>query len=139
MKRTAKAHWEGNIKEGKGALTTQSEVLNNTKYSFKTRFAGEEKGTNPEELLAAAHAGCFTMAVSHALSEIGLNPAALNTEATLTIENFSIIGIHLSITGSVEGINAKEFEAITKSAEQNCLISKVLNISISSESHFVSW
>lgn len=138
MKRTAKAQWTGTIKEGKGELTTQSGILNKTNYSFKTRFTGEETGTNPEELLAAAHAGCFTMAVSHALTELGLDPTSLITEATLTMENFSISAIHLVITGSVSGIGAEEFEAITKSAEQNCLISKALNIPISSESHFIS-
>lgn len=138
MKRTAKAHWSGTIKEGKGELTTQSETLNKTNYSFKTRFEGQEKGTNPEELLAAAHSACFTMAVSFALTEKGLNPTSLNTEATLSMEGFSITGIHLSITGSVSGIGADEFEAITNDAEKNCLISKVLNIPISSESHFVS-
>lgn len=139
MKRTAKAHWSGNIKDGKGELTTQSEVLNNTNYSFKTRFEEDEKnGTNPEELLAAAHAGCFTMAVSFALTEIGLVPTSLDTKATLAMENFNITGIHLSITGSVSGISAEEFEAITKGAEQNCLISKVLNIPISSDAHFIS-
>ncbi|HWV71120.1 MAG TPA: OsmC family peroxiredoxin [Pseudosphingobacterium sp.] len=138
MKRTAKANWLGTIKEGKGELTTQSETLNRTNYSFKTRFEGQEKGTNPEELLAAAHSACFTMAVSFALTEKGLNPTSLNTEATLSMEGFSITGIHLSITGSVSGISADEFEAITKDAEKNCLISKVLNIPINSESHFVS-
>ncbi|WP_276503505.1 OsmC family peroxiredoxin [Terrimonas pollutisoli] len=138
MKRTAKAQWAGTIKEGKGELTTQSETLNKTNYSFKTRFSGEEKGTNPEELLAAAHAACFTMAVSFALTEKGLNPTSLNTEATLSMEGFGITGIHLSITGSVSGITADEFETTTKDAEKNCLISKVLNIPISSEAHFVS-
>ena len=138
MKRTAKAHWSGTAKEGKGELTTQSEILNKTNYSFKTRFTGEEKGTNPEELLAAAHAGCFTMAVSFALSEKGLSPTSLDTEATLSMEAFSITGIHLSITGSVSGINADEFETITRDAEKNCLISKVLKIPISSEAHLVS-
>lgn len=137
MKRTAKAHWTGNIKEGKGELTTQSEILNKTNYSFKTRFSGEEKGTNPEELLAAAHAGCFTMAVSFALTEKGLSAGSLNTEATLSMEGFDITGIHLSITATVSGITAYEFEAITKSAEQHCLISKVLNIPISSAAHLV--
>ncbi len=137
MKRTAKAHWEGNIKEGKGNLTTQSEVLNQTNYSFKTRFTGEEKGTNPEELLAAAHAGCFTMAVSYALTTKGFNPTALDTEATVAMDNAGITGVHLSITGNVAGISAEEFEAITKEAEKNCLISKVLNIAISSEAHLV--
>jgi osmotically inducible protein OsmC len=138
MNRTAKAHWAGNIKEGKGELTTQSEILNKTTFSFKSRISAEEKSTNPEELLAAAHAGCFTMAVSYALTEKGLNPTSLNTEAILTMEGFDITGIHLSITGSVSGITADEFEAIVKDAEQNCLISKVLNIPISSEAHFVS-
>lgn len=137
MKRTAKAHWEGNVKEGKGNLTTQSEVLHQTNYSFKTRFTGEEKGTNPEELLAAAHAGCFTMAVSFGLTGKGLNPTSLDTEATVSMDNTGITGVHLSITGNVPGINAEEFEAITKEAEKNCLISKVLNTAISSEAHLV--
>lgn len=138
MKRTAKAYWSGTLKGGKGELTTQSETLNRTNFSFKTRFAGEEKGTNPEELLAAAHAGCFTMAVSYALTEKGLNPTSLETAAILSMEGFDITGIHLSITGSVSGITADEFEIISKDAEQNCLISKVLNIPITLEAHFVS-
>jgi len=137
MKRTAKAHWTGTIKEGKGNLTTASEVLNHSNYSFKTRFTGEEKGTNPEELLAAAHAGCFTMAVSLALTQKGLNPEALDTEAEVSMDNTGITGVHLNITGDVSGITAAEFEAITKEAEKNCLISKVLNIAISSESHLI--
>lgn len=135
MKRTAKAQWEGNIKEGKGELTTQSEVLNKTNYSFKTRFENDEKGTNPEELLAAAHAGCFTMAVSFALTERGLSGASLNTQATVLMEGFEIKSVHLSIIGTVPGITAEEFEMVTKNATQNCLISKVLNVSITSESH----
>jgi osmotically inducible protein OsmC len=134
MKRTANAHWEGNLKEGKGNLTTQSGILNKVNYSFKTRFAEGEIGTNPEELLAAAHAGCFTMAVGAALTEKGLNPTALDTQATVNMEGLTITSVHLTITGAVEGIKAEEFEAITKVAEQNCLISKVLNIPISSES-----
>lgn len=138
MKRTANAHWSGTIKEGKGSLTTQSKILDQTNYSFKTRFVGEEMGTNPEELLAAAHAGCFTMAVSLALTEKGLNPSSLDTVATVTLEHFDITSVHLSITGTVAGIGADEFEAITKSAEQNCLISKVLNIPVSSESNLLS-
>jgi osmotically inducible protein OsmC len=134
MKRTANAHWEGNLKEGKGNLTTQSGILNKVNYSFKTRFAEGEIGTNPEELLAAAHAGCFTMAVGAALTEKGLNPTALDTQATVNMEGLTITSVHLTITGAVEGIKEEEFEAITKVAEQNCLISKVLNIPISSES-----
>lgn len=138
MKRTAKAHWAGTIKEGRGELTTQSTVLNQANYSFKTRFTGEEKGTNPEELLAAAHAGCFTMAVSYALTGKGFNPTSLDTEATVSMDNAGITGVHLNITGSVPGLTAAEFEAITKEAEKNCLISKVLNVAISSEATFVS-
>jgi osmotically inducible protein OsmC len=98
----------------------------------------KKKAQIPEELLAAAHSACFTMAVSFALTEKGLNPASLNTEATLSMQGLSITAIHLSITGSVSGISADEFDAITKDAEKNCLVSKVLNIPISSESHFVS-
>lgn len=138
MIRTAKAHWTGSIKEGKGELSTQSEVLSSTNYSFRTRFTGDEKGTNPEELLAAAHAGCFTMAVSYALTEKGLTVTSLDTEAALSMEAGGITGIHLSITGNVPGISVEEFEAITKGAEQNCLISKVLNLPISSQARLVS-
>lgn len=138
MKRTAKAHWSGNLKEGKGELTTQSGILNKTKYSFKTRLTEEEKGTNPEELLAAAHAGCFTMAVSAILAEKGLSPAALDTEATVTMEGLAITAVHLNITGTVPGIGATDFEAVTKVAEKNCLISKILNIPVSSEAQLVA-
>ncbi len=138
MKCTANAHWAGSIKEGKGELTTQSEILNQANYSFKTRFSGEEKGTNPEELLAAAHAGCFTMAVGFALTEKGLSPTSLDTEATVSMEGFDITSVHLSITGNVPGISTEDFEAITKAAEQNCLISKALKIPVSSEAYLVS-
>ena len=138
MKRTAKAHWAGSVKEGKGELTTQSETLSKTNYSFRTRFAGDEKGTNPEELLAAAHAGCFTMAVSFALTEKGLNPVSLDTEATVSMDSTGITGVHLSISGNVPGISEEVFKAITQGAEKNCLISKVLNLPISSEAYLVS-
>ncbi|TRX43136.1 OsmC family protein [Flavobacterium restrictum] len=136
MIRTAKAHWEGNLKEGTGTLSTQSGVLDNTNYSFKTRFEENQKGTNPEELLAAAHAGCFTMAVTSMLNAKGFTPTKLNTEATLTMEGLNITGMHLNISGAVPGITAEEFSTITKDAEKNCLISKVLNIPITSEVHF---
>ncbi|OJY89422.1 MAG: OsmC family peroxiredoxin [Sphingobacteriales bacterium 40-81] len=138
MKRTAKAHWTGSIKEGKGNLTTQSEILNQSNYSFRTRFAGDEKGTNPEELLAAAHAGCFTMAVSFALTEKGIIPASLDTDATVSMDSTGITGVHLPITGGVPGISAEEFETITKGAERNCLISKILSIPVTSEALLVS-
>ena len=138
MKRTAKAHWEGNLKEGKGTLTTPSGVLENTNYSFKSRFEEGEKGTNPEELLAAAHAGCFTMAVGATLTTKGLNPKALDTEAIVTMAGLAVTGIHLVISGSVEGITEAEFIAITKDAEKNCIISKVLSVPITSEAKFIS-
>ena len=137
MLRTAKAHWQGNLKEGKGTLSTQSGILDKTNYSFKTRFEEGEKGTNPEELLAAAHAGCFTMAVDSILTNKGLNPTSLDTTATLTLEGLDITAIHLSITGSVTGINADEFTAVTKDAEKNCIISKSLKVVITSEAHFI--
>lgn len=136
MIRKATAHWEGNLKEGKGYISTESTVLKQTNYSYKTRFEDGATGTNPEELLAAAHAGCFTMAVAAMLTQKNITPTALDTEATLTMEGLSITNIHLSITGKVSGITADDFTAITKDAEKNCLISKVLNIPISSEAHF---
>ena len=136
MTRTATAHWEGNLKEGKGTVSTQSGVLEKSNYSFKTRFEEGEKGTNPEELLAAAHAGCFTMAVSSMLNAKGITANRLDTQATLTMEGLEITGIHLNISGSVPGIDAEGFATITKDAEQNCLISKALKIPITSEVHF---
>lgn len=138
MKRTANAEWQGTLKEGKGSLSTQSGILENTNYSFKTRFEEGEKGTNPEELLAAAHAGCFTMAVGAILTQKGLNPKSLHTNAAVSMEGLNITGVHLAITGSVDGINADEFTAITKDAEKNCLISKVLSVPITSEANFVA-
>ena len=137
MKRTAKAHWQGNLKEGKGTLTTPSGILNNTNYSFKTRFEEGEAGTNPEELLAAAHAGCFTMAVGAILTAKGLTPKELDTEAIVNMEGLAVTAVHLIITGSVDGITADEFIAVTKDAEKNCIISKVLNVQITSEAKFI--
>ncbi|UFH54073.1 OsmC family peroxiredoxin [Spirosoma sp. KNUC1025] len=137
MKRTAKAHWEGDLKEGKGELTTQSGILTKTNYSFKTRTTDGGVGTNPEELLAAAHAGCFTMAVGAALAQKGAKATALDTEATITMEGLGIASVHLVITGVVPGIEAAVFDAITKDAERNCIISKALNVPLRSEAHLV--
>lgn len=137
MKRTAKAHWEGTLKDGKGHLSTQSGVLESQRYSYKTRFEEGEKGTNPEELIAAAHAGCFTMAVGAQLTRKGLNPTSLDTEAILTMEGLDITGIHLVITGKVSDISAADFEAVTKEAEKNCIVSKALKVSITSEAKLV--
>ena len=137
MKRTATAHWQGNLKEGKGTLSAPSGILDKTNYSFKTRFEGE-KGTNPEELLAAAYTGCFTMAVCAILTRKELTPTTLDTEVTLSMEGLAVTGVHLSITGKVAGITADEFTAITKDAEKNCIISKALRVPITSEAHFIA-
>ncbi|MDP1800922.1 MAG: OsmC family protein [Bacteroidota bacterium] len=135
MKRTAKAHWEGTLKDGKGTLTSESGILNDTNYNFKTRFEGDS-GTNPEELLAAAHAGCFTMSVSAMIAKKGITPVSLDTEATVTLEDLKIMGVHLNITGNVPGLTLDEFKTITKDAEQNCVISKALAVPITSEANF---
>lgn len=138
MKRTASAHWAGTLKEGKGNLSTQSGVLNQQNYSYKTRFEEGEKGTNPEELIAAAHAGCFTMAVGAQLTRNSYNPTSLDTEATLTMEAGTITGIHLNITGEVPGISAADFEAIVKDAEQTCIVSRALKVPITSEAKLMA-
>ncbi len=132
MKRTASAHWEGDLKAGKGSLSTQSTTLNKTQYSFNTRFA-DGVGTNPEELLGAAHAGCFTMAVSMILGQAGFVATSLDTVASVNLEGVAITGIHLSIKGNVPNISEAQFSEIAKGAEKNCLISKVLSIPITSE------
>ena len=132
MKRTAKAHWNGTLMDGKGEITTQSTTLNNTQYSFKTRFA-DGVGTNPEELIAAAHAGCFTMAVGAALSQAGFTPGDLTTEAVLDLDMqaLSITGIQLNLNGSpIEGVSEEKFKEIAEGAKANCIISKALSVPI---------
>ena len=135
MKRTAKAHWSGTFKDGAGNLTTQSTTLNNTQFSFKTRFA-DGVGTNPEELIAAAHAGCFTMAVGYGLSEAGFTPGDLDTEATLELDltTFTISGIHLSLKASaIEGVSEEKFKEIAEGSKANCIVSKALSVPITME------
>jgi len=132
MKRTAHAHWNGTLTEGKGEITTQSTTLNNTQYSFKTRFQ-EGVGTNPEELIAAAHAGCFTMAVGAQLSQAGFKPNDLTTDAILDLDmaTLSITGIHLDLKGSaIEGVSEEKFKEIAEGAKANCIISKALSVPI---------
>lgn len=132
MKRTAQAHWNGTLTEGKGEITTQSTILNKTQYSFKTRFA-DGIGTNPEELIAAAHAGCFTMAVGAALSQAGFTPGDLDTQAVLDLDMvaLSITGIHLELKGSViDGVSEAQFNEIAEGAKANCIVSKALNVPI---------
>ncbi|HEY8783335.1 MAG TPA: OsmC family protein [Mucilaginibacter sp.] len=132
MKRTAHAHWNGTLQEGKGEISTQSTTLNNTQYSFKTRFA-DGVGTNPEELIAAAHAGCFTMAVGAALSKEGFKPNDLNTDAILDFDTSSpsITGIHLELKGSaIDGVSEEKFKEIAEGAKANCIVSKALSVPI---------
>ena len=132
MIRNATAVWNGTGKEGKGTVSTQSGVLQETQYSFNSRFA-EGTGTNPEELIAAAHAGCFTMKLSFVLGEAGFTPGNLETKCEITLEDGAITKSHLSVKGSVPGISKEKFEECVKKAEESCPVSKVLNAAISSE------
>ena len=132
MKRKATAVWQGTGKEGKGNLSTQSGVLNKTQYSFNSRFE-EGIGTNPEELIAAAHAGCFTMKLSFNLSAAGFTPENLETEGVITFVNGVVESSHLILTAKVSGIDNSKFDELVKDAEKNCPISQLLNTKISVE------
>ncbi len=132
MIRNATAVWNGTGKEGSGHLTTQSGVLSETQYSYNTRFA-EGKGTNPEELIAAAHAGCFTMKLSFLLNEAGFTPEKLETKCEISLDNGAITKSHLAVQGNVPNIDEAKFKEIVKNAADNCIVSKVLNAAISSE------
>ncbi len=127
--RKASANWKGTGKDGSGTISTQSTVLDQTQYSYKTRFE-DGVGTNPEELIGAAHAGCFTMQLSFLLSEKGYDPTDLNTEAKVTFEDGSITVVHLDLKGDVDGISAAEFKEIAEKAKEICPISKLLNTTI---------
>lgn len=132
MIRKATAVWSGTGKEGKGHLTTDSTVLNKTQYSFSTRFE-DGVGTNPEELIAAAHAGCFAMKLSFNLSEEKLNPKELDVTSHITFEDGVLKKSHLVLKAQVEGITEEKFAELVKDAEENCPISKALNMDISVE------
>ncbi|MES2558568.1 MAG: OsmC family protein [Bacteroidota bacterium] len=132
MRRTATAFWQGTGKEGSGHLTTQSTVLNQSQYSYNTRFA-DGVGTNPEELVAAAHAGCFTMKLSFILSAAGLNPGSLETTCAITLDNGAITKSELSLKAVVEGVSNEQFAEYVADAKTNCPISKLLNTEISVE------
>lgn len=133
MKRTASAAWQGDLKQGKGTLSTQSGVLKDTPYSFTTRFENGA-GTNPEELIAAAHAGCFTMATTASLGRAGFVPEKLSTQATLTLEQvdgqWTITAIHLELKARVPGIEPQKFDEIAADAKANCPVSRVLNAAV---------
>ena len=136
MKRTAVANWKGSGKEGKGTLSTQSTVLKQTQYSFNSRFA-EGVGTNPEELVAAAHAGCFTMKLSFVLGEAGFTPEDLTTDCVITFENGVITESHLTVKAKVPGITKEKFDASAADAKANCPISQLLKTNITMEASLV--
>lgn len=129
MKRSATANWQGTGKEGKGTLSTDSGVLKETQYSFSSRFE-EGIGTNPEELVAAAHSGCFTMKLSFNISGAGFTPTSIDTKATVTFVNGEIPNIHLSVKAVVPGLEKEKFDELVLDAKQNCPISKLLNTEI---------
>jgi len=132
MKRKVVAVWKGDGADGNGVLSTQSGAFNNMPYSFKTRFENDngDLGTNPEELIAAAHAGCFNMKLSFVLNEANFKPKELNTEAVLTFVDGKIISIQLNLKAKVPGINKEKFEELAEDAKANCPISGVLNCEI---------
>jgi osmotically inducible protein OsmC len=138
LKRIATARWEGDIQTGKGGMSTpQSGLFDDQNYSFKTRF-GDEKGTNPEELLAAAHAGCFGMALSAVLGRAGFVPTRIDTRAEATMEpgmdpGPTVTGVHLIVSATVPGISAEQFEQIAQAAKAGCVISRALAVPVSLE------
>lgn len=133
MKRNASAVWKGGLKDGKGTISTDSGVLADTQYSFSTRFE-EGKGTNPEELIAAAHAGCFSMALSGQLGQAGLTAESINTTASIKLEKtdsgFAITSVHLEVTAKVPGADQQAFEAAANNAKAGCPVSKLLKAEI---------
>lgn len=140
MNRSASAVWHGTGRDGKGTLTTQSGVLDGTSYSFTTRFENE-KGTNPEELIAAAHASCFTMALAFALQSKGLTPTELKTEAVVSLEKdgagFKVSKSALTLSAHVPGISAEDFAEVAKGAKEGCPISKLLTAEITLDASLV--
>jgi lipoyl-dependent peroxiredoxin len=133
MNRTAKAHWSGDLKSGKGSLGTQSGLLSNTPYSFRDRFE-DGPNTNPEELLAAAHAGCFTMALSLMLQNEGLKAESLDTTCTVTLdkegEGYSIKRSHLELKARIPGASQEQFDRATQNAKEGCPVSKLFDTEI---------
>ena len=136
IKKSASAQWSGGIKEGIGSISTETGVLNNAPYGFKARFA-DGPGTNPEELIGAAHAGCFTMALSGVLEKAGLKATSMETKATVTLEKqgegFAITAVHLALTATIPGATDEAFQAAAADAKANCPVSKLLNTAITLE------
>jgi osmotically inducible protein OsmC len=136
MKRTATAVWNGSGKDGSGNLTTQSTTLNKTQYSYKSRFE-QGVGTNPEELVAAAHAGCFAMKLSFVLGAAGFTPESLEATATVSLDDGAITSSNIVLKAKVPGIDEAKFKACADDAKANCPISKLLNTNISLEASLV--
>jgi lipoyl-dependent peroxiredoxin len=132
MKRTSTVIWKGSGKDGSGNITTQSHALDKVPYAWNTRFENKN-GTNPEELIAAAHAGCFTMKLSFLLSDAGFKPDVIETTAEITLEKDSISHSHLVIKANVPGISSQKFNEAANNAKENCLVSKALNVTITME------
>lgn len=134
MKKTASAIWQGGLKDGKGQISTESGALNQAPYGFNTRFEGTP-GTNPEELIGAAHAGCFSMALSMILGEAGLTPERIDTKAEVTLDKqpdgFAITAVHLVLQARVPGASEDQFKELANKAKAGCPVSKVLNANIS--------
>ncbi|WP_405119672.1 OsmC family protein [Pseudomonas leptonychotis] len=136
MKKTASAHWQGGIKDGKGTISTESGALNKVPYGFNTRFE-EQPGSNPEELLGAAHAGCFSMALSKELGDAGMTAESIETRAEVTLDKqdggFAITAVHLSLRAKIPGADRTAFEKAVETAKTGCPVSKVLNAEITLE------
>jgi len=136
MKRNAQAEWRGGLKDGRGTISTDSGVLENTQYSFSTRFE-DGKGTNPEELIAAAHAGCFSMALSGQLGNAGLVAESIKTTASVKLEKtdagFTITEVHLDVAARVPGASQEQFDTAAANAKAGCPVSRVLNAKITME------
>jgi osmotically inducible protein OsmC len=135
MKRHASAVWNGTLKEGKGSITTPSTVLNKTQYSFTSRFE-EGIGTNPEELVAAAHAGCFSMALSARITNAGITPDSVETKATVDMKNdggWSVVGIHLETVVKANGLTNEKLQELAENARANCIISKLFSVPVTME------
>jgi len=141
MNRKASAFWQGGLKDGRGTVSTESGALSQLAYSFRTRFENE-KGTNPEELIGAAHAGCFSMALSAQLGEAGMTPSRIETTATVTLEKetegFAVTTIHLDVSATIPGADEAKFQAAANKAKEGCPISKLFKAKITMQARLAT-
>lgn len=136
MKRSSTVIWHGSGKEGSGSITSQSKALNNTFYAYTTRFE-QEKGTNPEELIAAAHASCFTMKLSFVIAEAGYTAESIETSSTVTLEESTLIESHLVVKAKIPGISKEQFQTSAEKTKKECPVSKALNMKITMETNLI--